>query len=186
MDADDDAIARDRFASELLDAASWLSKADALLGAAAKLEADIDEAWTNAYVSTFAQRVIRTTLPVYLMLAAYAVENILKAFLVRGHQAQFQSSVRQKHELPALLKSHDLVKLAQAAGARSVVLSYRIDLLRRMTRSAVRYGRYPVPIAHDKLELGIAHLGGADIEEVRNLVRDLRDEFATGTYRNAG
>ena len=119
------------------------------------------------------------------MLAAYAVENLLKAFIVRDSHRELETYVNNKHDLPGQLKSHDLVKLAEIARVKCALLGYRRDLLRRMGRSAVWYGRYPVPLSFDRREPDIAYLGGGDIDEIRCLVRDIRSEYDTGTYRGA-
>lgn len=185
MEEIDETVERDLFRHDLLDPSKWLRKADALVGVASKLEDELEHAWRNCYVSTEAGRIIDSSLPVYLMLAAYAVENLLKAFIIRSRHAEFETYVIQKHDLPGQLKSHDLVTLAESAGATSALLAYRRDLLRRMARSAVWYGRYPVPLSYDRREPQISHLGGADIDEVRCLLRDLRNEFDTGTYSGA-
>ena len=173
------------FRRDLLNPTKWLEKADALIGTAETLEHELDEAWTNIYVSWFARRMIRTRVPVYLMLMAYAVENLLKAFIVRSRQNDLDAQVSGDHALPNQLKSHDLLALAAAAGVKSALLTYRQDLLKRMVRSAVWYGRYPVPSSVARREPAIDYLTGADIDEVRCLVRDLRAEFATGTFRGA-
>ena len=179
------AAEQELFRRDLLNPTKWLEKADALIGTAETLERELDEAWGNTYVSWFARRMVRTRVPVYLMLVAYALENLLKAFIVRNRQSDLEAKVSRKHALPSPLKSHDLVTLASSAGAKSALLAYRQDLLKRMARSAVWYGRYPVPLSFARREPAIDYLTGADIDEVRCLVRDLRSEYQTGTYRGA-
>jgi hypothetical protein len=176
-DQEHDEFERELFRRVVLDPDQWIAKADALSGAAAKFEHELNEAWTNVYVSPFARRMIRDALPVYLMLAAYAVENLLKALLVLKNRDDHTAHVTTKHELPPQLKSHDLVRLADASGAIATAYAYRRELLQRLARSAVWYGRYPVPLAHDRREPAIANLNGSDIDEVRSLLRDLRDEY---------
>lgn len=172
-----DDLDRELFCRDVLDPKQWIKKADALNGSAARFEYELNEAWKNAFVSPFARRMIDTSLPVYLMLAAYTVENILKALLVLDNRSGFEQYVLTRFELPPQLKSHDLVKLAAAAAATAAAYSYREDLLRRLTRSAVWFGRYPVPLGYDRRESEIANLYGSDLDEVRCLLRDLRDEY---------
>src|ERR1700746_703861 len=57
----------------------WIEKAKALTEAAAKLERSIARGWAEDAKS---RRSIHALLPVYLMLTAYAVENILKATII--------------------------------------------------------------------------------------------------------
>src|SRR5436190_23184820 len=102
-------VDREFFCRDLLDPWQWMRKADALNGSAAKFEHELNEAWTNVHVSFFAWRMIDVALPVYLMLAAYAVENILKGMLVLENRSTYEQYVNLHLKLPPGLKGHDLL-----------------------------------------------------------------------------
>src|SRR5207244_11783533 len=99
---------------------------------------------------------------------------------------ELELAIESKHRIPKELSTHDLFALAKIARAEATAYAYREDLLRRMSRSATWYGRYPVPLSYAQLrpevfsdgsELFLTHLTGADVDEVRCLLRDLRDEY---------
>jgi|ERR1051325_3153328 hypothetical protein len=74
---------------------------------------------------------IDVALPVYLMLTAYAVENILKGMLVLENGSTYEQCVNLHLKLPPALKGHDLAKLAEATCSEAAAYAYRRDLLRR-------------------------------------------------------
>ena len=168
-----------QFRHKLLDVQEWLAKAKALDNCAATFEHQVCEAFPQMFEAPSAVRLVTTVLPIYFMLAAYAVENILKAFIIKARHAEFEAAVLTNHDLPPQLKSHDLSALAKAAGAQSVQSPERQDLLRRMVRSAVWYGRYPVPLSFDRVEPHMSWFSAADMASVRNLIQDLLREFET-------
>ena len=117
----------------------------------------------------------------YFMLLAYAAENLLKAAAVACNGPRYRAEFRAKLKFPKELRNHDLVKLAQL-----VQLSFSMeeeDLLRRLTRSAVWFGRYPVPLeyAHmsgdqifsDDNEYLVSWFGGNDIERLNEFLLSL-------------
>ena len=117
----------------------------------------------------------------YFMLLAYAAENLLKAAAVACNGPRYRAEFRAKLKFPKELRNHDLVKLAQF-----VQLSFSMeeeDLLRRLTRSAVWFGRYPVPLeyAHmsgdqifsDNNEYLVSWFGGNDIERLNEFLLSL-------------
>lgn len=74
-----------------------------------------------------------------LMLAGYALENILKGILVRDDPDEpFDNRGRFKH------KSHDLVELAEGAGVS--LDDEEKELLEILTHTTVSGGRYPIPL----------------------------------------
>jgi len=127
----------------------WIEKAEALTEAAAKLERSIAKGWGEDAKS---RRAVHTLLPVYLMLTAYAAENILKATLITKAREQLAASRARTLKLPEWLRSHDLVDLARAASSSTVESRHTEELLRRMSRSAIWYGRYPVPLSSEGLK----------------------------------
>lgn len=94
------------------------------------------------------------------MLFSFAVENLMKAFLIREKKTEYETRMRTKPNLPKELKTHDLVKLAIAVGEVFPRFKRLLDrdceeLLRRLTRRAEWSGRYPVPTDYRALT-GIA------------------------------
>ena len=82
----------------------------------------------------------------YFMLAAYSCENLLKAALIMRNVVRYKDEFQQTKRFPKDLQSHDLFKLAQKAGV--ALTASEEGILRRLTRSAVWSGRYPVPIKY--------------------------------------
>jgi hypothetical protein len=119
------------------------------------------------------------------MLTAFAIENLLKAELVRKFYRQFKEEFDSSGELPPLLKRHHLFILAKKAGLS--MGPEEEDLLRRLTRAAIWAGRYPIPIEFGELSGGeqfsdgsvrsISYLGGKDVDRLRKLLSKIRADF---------
>jgi hypothetical protein len=85
-----------------------------------------------------------------------------------------------------LLKTHDLFALAKEVGLSTG--TEEEDLLRRLTRSGIWAGRYPIPIDFGELAgveqfsdgkiWSVSYLGGNDIDRLRELVRKIRSDFS--------
>ena len=115
------------------------------------------------------------------MLLAYAVENLLKAAAVARNGTSYRTEFAAKHAFPQKLKEHDLVKLATFV--KLVFSTEEEDLLRRLTRSSLWFGRYPVPLKYADLSGeqtfcdGNAYLvswfGGRDIERLNEFLLSL-------------
>ena len=64
------------------------------------------------------------------------------------------------------------------------------DLLRRLTRSAIWYGRYPVPLCYKKMsgsekfsngeDYSVSWFGGNDIEQLDSLLYNIKQHFDFG------
>ncbi|WP_343548012.1 hypothetical protein [Ralstonia sp.] len=90
----------------------------------------------------------------YMMIAAFAVENLLKAIIAKRTLPQ---DAAQTMGLPSELKTHDVVKLADMA--RVPLTDAGRDLLQRLTYFAVWAGRYPAPVrVRDLMPQAIAGL----------------------------
>lgn len=130
----------------------WISKARDLYESARKLEPEVIRVLENR--RAVSRRQTRNIQPdhyqgVYFMLLSFAVENLLKAAAIAKESARYREDFRAKRRFPKTLTDHDLVKLAQRVGL--VLKDREEDLLRRLRRSAVWHGRYPVPL--DYLEM---------------------------------
>jgi len=78
----------------------------------------------------------------FFLLAAFALENALKAYIVRANRDEFAQYIKEKKRLPEKLKSHDLEPLAVAAGI-PIPSKAESEFLTRMSRYAIWAGRYP-------------------------------------------
>jgi hypothetical protein len=87
----------------------------------------------------------------YLLLAGFALENILKAILIVDDPTLISTGV-----LDAKVKSHDLAKLATDCGL--LILSEEESELLATCSGAIPYwGRYPIPL-HHKVRRDVEHV----------------------------
>ena len=122
----------------LLSETQWISIADELYKVANILEPQISEIWEKAPQ----EGINFTFIAIYFMLVSYATENYLKAIIIGKEKERYKILLENKCELPSELKSHDLPALAKKAGFNDL----EPGLLRRLSRCAKWYGRYPVPV----------------------------------------
>jgi hypothetical protein len=131
----------------------------------------------------------------YFLLLAFATENLLKAAAIARNGSQWKGDFLKSNKFPRELQNHDLVELATLIG-----LSYSVeeeDLLRRLTRSAIWFGRYPAPLNYAKMsgktkfsdgnEYMVSWFGGSDIERPNAFILGLptRLGFNEGCWENA-
>jgi hypothetical protein len=168
------------FQTTVLDPEAWKSSARALIDASAALEPKIDEFW----------QAVKTTsswpdgaVAVYFMLCSFALENLLKSRIVERRRFEFADSLRSTSKLPEELKGHDLYKLMCAADLKDLAAEEE-SLLRRLTRSAEWYGRYPVPVSapkldpfqkskHDDFQISLTQYSSDDRNDIKRLLREL-------------
>jgi hypothetical protein len=133
------------FTSTIVDKESWIRCAEDLAGVMKVLAIQIDSAWSNP-PSAPGQRfgVGFRFHGIYLMLAAYAVENYLKAAIV-SKNGWSPSDIASK--LPSQLKSHNLLQLAEVL--QLTLSAEELELLERAAVYAIWAGRYPVPVDQD-------------------------------------
>ena len=84
---------------------------------------------------------------VYLMLAAYAAENLLKALIIK--KIEFKADINID-SIPKAIKLHNLVSLASSAGVP--VTDAGAELLMRLAHYSVWAARYPAPTALDGIK----------------------------------
>ena len=168
----------------VLDPKAWRRSARNLIGAASGLDGRIDEFWKEA-------RAGRSWddgyVAVYFMLGAFALENLLKGRIVQKKRRELASSIRSTSRLPKVLRDHDLYRLACAAGLEALAAEEEI-LLHRLTRRAVWYGRYPVPLLgaglhsfrpsrHRDFRILLTQHWSSDRDDIRRLVRELGETW---------
>lgn len=129
----------------MLEPSRWVLTADSLLASAACLEPHASRYWLS---KSSDQKISEGYLKTQLMLAGFALENMMKALIVQGSPDRLWQEFISKKELPKALRSHNLIALAEKAGLRFGDDGTK-ELLERLTRHSVWAGRYHVPIDPD-------------------------------------
>ena len=118
------------------------------------------------------------------MLSAFALENLMKACIVKAKSGELAEEVRSGGRLPEVLRSHDLYELCVSAGLCALAEEEEM-LLRRLERSSTWYGRYPVPLRPDGLlgsteskhrdfRLSLTAYSSSDRSNIHRIVTELR------------
>ncbi|MCJ7508031.1 MAG: hypothetical protein MUO85_04780, partial [candidate division Zixibacteria bacterium] len=174
-----------QYSEQLADTGLWIRKADELISAANFLEAEVLKFWSeikienNQPVSNPNRKCLQEA---YLLLIAYALENLLKALLIHQNQATLKGFLHLR--IPEYLWSHDLIELASKI--RFNIDVFEEELLLRLSRYSIWAARYPVPTGPDglanmeKLSDGKAHFiayySPKDIDTIHNIINRLRKE----------
>ena len=151
-DVDWDSVHRSNFEQAAFMHINWIRKARELFESAKVLEPAVARVWES-----YRARLKGDQTPLapdyyqgtYFMLLFFAVENLLKAAAIGRNATEYQEEFRRTKKFPKQLQSHDLIDLASI-----VQLDYDAkeeDLLRRLARSAVWFGRYPAPLHYTKM-----------------------------------
>lgn len=185
-----DPVFKSNYRAKLLSPSEWLRRAQGLLDSAKLLEPEVAAIWESLreWNETKDKRALKPAelLSVYLMLVAFAVENLFKAALVRDFANDLRDAFDSSGRLPDLLKTHDLFLLATKTGF--LMGAEEEDLLRRLARSATWAGRYPLPTdftemaGSEKFSDGkpwsVAYLGGNDMDRLQQLVKKIRVDLS--------
>jgi len=176
-----DGFDRSRYESTAFDEREWISTARALYESARKLEPDVIrvwEKWREVFKGRARRHPSNPCQGAYYMLLSFSVENLLKAAAISQNGDGYREQFRAKARFPKALTKHDLVQLAQKVGL--ALKPGEEDLLRRLKRSAVWHGRYPVPLEHadlrgeeeflDGKKRSISWFGQSDIERLNTFV----------------
>ena len=179
-----DRVHRSNFEAAAFRDINWISKARGLYESARKLEPEVVRLW-ESYLALM--RGEANSSPgdhcqgPYFMLLSFAVENLLKAAAVARNSVRYRADFRAMSKFPEELKKHDLVKLAQFV--QLAFSAEEEDLLRRLTRSAVWFGRYPAPLKYAQLsgtqtfvdgkEYSVSWFGSKDIERLNAFILGL-------------
>ena len=180
-----------QYKERVLDWQLWINQSDELLAASKKLEPSIKKYWLTATKyfdsnkGTYSpppgfkpNRLLQST---YFMLMAYAIENLLKAILIRQSKEDFEREVMLTHELPKDLKGHNLTVLTNKTNFK--INQTEFNLLSRLCRNSVWQGRYPVPVKAAQLNSIVQHNGKAhltallapnDISNLKSLIKRKR------------
>jgi hypothetical protein len=172
------------FRTTVLDPESWKCSARALIEAALVLEPKIDKFWQEARAGNDWDD---GAVAIYFMLFSFALENLLKSRIIENKRSDLANALGSGTNLPETLKGHDLHKLMRDAGLRDSAKDEE-SLLHRLTRSAVWYGRYPVPVEASKLghfkeseyedfPISLTQYTSADRGDIKRLCRVLGATF---------
>jgi hypothetical protein len=176
-------VNRKNYESVLFNTSCWSNTAHKLYISASLFEPHILKFWESCIAHSKGEGSIRPDyhMSVYFMLIAYAIENILKAIIISKYNTVLKNQFEKNRKFPKELKSHDLVSLCKKAEV-TISLSEE-NLLRRLSRSATWYGRYPAPLniidfrGIDKFtngdEFNIGGFGADDVEMVGVLMKEL-------------
>jgi hypothetical protein len=145
-------IANNPYADLALSPESWITTARQLLACAKQLEPKLKAKWIepfdenpNSHRSKLRSMHFHQ---VYLLLFAYAIENIIKSGYVKKYQSKLYNEILNSNNLPKELKSHNLVSLLNKLGIKPTLQIE--EHLRRLTIHSTWIGRYPVPLKRDE------------------------------------
>jgi hypothetical protein len=136
----------------------WVNKADELIRAAKLLEQHVRESWsiitkdfedgryTDPHKSP--RKYPPNPQSTYFMLAAFALENLLKSIVIRNREKEYHNRLFRR--LPGDIQTHDLWHLSQKVKLNATLEEE--DLLRRLSRQSIWAGRYPIPIEDTHLK----------------------------------
>jgi hypothetical protein len=191
-----DEVRRRNYVHAMSSSTHWFKLADDLLQSAKLLKPRAAAAWRSWQAHSRDKSVspkLDHYTATYLMLTAYAVENILKGTLVAREGAALRADPKflQRGLLPDVLKGHNLLDLALRLNLQ---LDRRAqEALLRLERSAVWAGRYPVPLnyrdtnnrkMHGGTPFHVGYLSASDLTYLAELVIDLRRHLEVGTFRS--
>lgn len=172
---DRDAIFRGAYRIKLLKPSAWKKKAEELIAVAESLEPTILGSATSAFLPLNAA---------YLMLASFAIENLLKGALVARNRNRYEEGMLQTPDrrFPGELKSHDLLELGERL--EFVFSEEETRLAKRLSHAAIWSGRYPVPLRFAEMpiwdkdnSLTIGSALSTDVSDVHRLFRRLEEEL---------
>lgn len=175
-----------RYRKRVLDPDAWRETGQHLLDAAELIAPAMDVFWDKLRSGVQHSSSWRGSndefVTIHFMLAAFALENLLKAHIVASRREEIEQSLAAKARLPCVLRSHDLHELAIKAGFAEIA-GEEEQLLRSLTRSSEWYGRYPPPTSAADLDPAVKSrhgIGGLsrsaynsnDRDNIRRLARD--------------
>jgi hypothetical protein len=140
-----------RFSDRMLRKEAWFHVANDLAEAMAMLEPRIEEHWQKVNAQLDARDSEEPPLglvTVHMMLAAFAIENLCKGFLVDCLTAEEEAQAKTG-VIPKSFKDHDILALIERVG---MLVSDSEKYLLEMIRDAGWRGRYPIPTVHKKIQ----------------------------------
>ena len=184
-----------QYIENLLNWGLWVDKADKLLKASKILEPQIRDYW-NVVLTNFKEgRYNKGGEPPhippsniqgpYFILISYALENLLKALIIRDRSDEIRSRFTQTGKLPKLIRDHDLLELSRKASIKMGINEE--DILRRLSRFSKWKSRYPVPVEPSDIQNIIKYSNGKeyftdyfkpdDLDQLDAIVKRVKDHL---------
>jgi len=184
-----------QYIENLLNWGLWVDKADKLLEASKILEPQIRDYWSIVINDAKEGRYNKGGEPPhippsniqdpYFILISYALENLLKALIIRDRSDEIRSRFAQTGNLPKLIRDHDLLKLSRKASIKMDIKEE--DILTRLSRFSKWKSRYPVPIELSDLQNILKYSDGKayftdyskldDLEQLDAIVKRVKDHL---------
>jgi len=167
----------------------WREKAQELLEVAGFLKPKIDKMWEE--MEPFKLHYVTT----YFILISYALENFLKALYIKTNYQKIEAELKENCELPKSIKGHDLWKLAKELDVVAGEWGEE-NLLKKVSRSAVWFGRYPTPLKpkdlnglydseYENIAIPFNSYMNTDLEEIRLIISRIKSKLnQKGPHRN--
>ena len=172
------------YKEKILDYKQWIDKAEELLEVAGFLEPKIEKMWAEMREGGFIKEHYITT---YFMLSSYALENLLKALYIKTNYQKIEAELKESCELPKSIKGHDLWKLAKELDVVQREWGEE-TLLKKLSRSAVWFGRYPTPpqpkdlkrfhdSEYENTPIPFSSYMNTDLEEIRAIISRIKSKI---------
>ena len=184
-----------QYIENLLNWELWVDKADKLLEASKILEPQIRDYWNvvmnNAKEGRYNKGGEPPHIPPsniqdpYFILISYALENLLKALIIRDRSDEIRSRFTQTGKLPKLIRDHDLLELSRKASIKMDIKEE--DILTRLSRFSKWKSRYPVPVELSDLQNVLKYSDGKayftdyskpdDLEQLDTIIKRVKDHL---------
>ncbi len=162
----------------------WVQKGVDLFDCALVFEPMVAEFWKSSKSSRNSNRKFYQC---YMMLASFAVENLIKALIILQNKENLKENVENQAKLPKLLNGHNLSLLCQRASIKVKDKDAK-EFLQRMSDYAIWEARYSTPSHPDQMI--VVHLNKtsapivlnsifarSDIENVHNLFKTIKNIY---------
>jgi hypothetical protein len=174
-----------RYFDRCSDPEEWRSLAESLRAAASPLGPKLNQLlkmWSENDFSIESNS-LHKEVHVYFMLWAFAIENLLKALLVKKWKPEWGVGADVK-ALPSSLKGHNLTEIAKRLELTFLLRDFP-DLFFKLQECLIWYGRYPVPTKITDYDRASAdYKSGFSSSHVRDLeimYRELETELRNAT-----
>jgi hypothetical protein len=157
-----------RFSQYILSQEAWFYTANKLIAAMKLLEPHIKSYWESFGEDT-KPGAEHSLSDVHMMLAAFAIENLCKGYLVDRLCPDDRNAIKGGGSLPNSLKTHNALELIESTGMTlSEIEKHLIDQIYQ----ANWRGRYPGPASCEDIRPFVQ--GGSDIRWITTVLRRLR------------
>lgn len=167
-----------KYGELLLDYSLWEKKSDYLYESAKLLESKIENDWRQSQNGSKPFDYHYSS--IYLMLSSFAIENLLKAIIIKNDLNTIKTNFKKCNRLPKILSSHNLLELARKANSNDIDKEENIFLkifLKKLSRNAIWEGRYPIPKnPKDNSQEGMPFFNTFDFDDklITDLIKELK------------